>query len=344
MDFQELTKVFERRGLPAYRLQQVYQAYAKDLVSSWEEVTTLPQALRTELSATCPWKLAETAKLQSSRAGESHKALLTFSDRASTETVLLKMEKNDWTACVSCQVGCPMNCAFCATGKLGLQRNLSAAEIIEQIVFWLHFLQDHYPGDTLGNVVYMGMGEPLLNLEAVSASIAFLTDKKILGWSPSRVSISTCGIVPGIKELAHDKLLARVNLAISLHAPNQTLREKLMPVAKRYPLPELLDACRKYVKVTGGKIFFEYVMLAGINDSLEQASELVRVLKSVNKAHVNLIRFNPSHGAHFEASSDKQLMAFQKVLKTGGLECTIRKSLGNEISGACGQLAGEHNS
>jgi len=275
------------------------------------------------------------AKICSSQGAESLKALITFEDGLQAESVLMRHDNRN-TVCVSSQVGCPMACSFCATGKMGFNRNLTTAEIIEQVVLFGRALKRE--NQRVDNVVFMGMGEPFLNYENVMAAIKILNDPKGLNIGGRHISISTCGIVEGIEKLIDEPL--RVNLAISLHAPDDRLRSRLMPANVKYPINDIMKAVLRYVKNTNRRVMFEYIMIDGVNDSDECARELAELIRSrlsLKLAFVNLIRYNPT--GIYAAAAPERVKAFKTILMRAGVETTERYRFGREIKAACGQLA-----
>lgn len=325
MNLQNITTVLE--GLPKFRLTQAMKAVYEELITDWNETSTLPKELRTKLNESCP--LAINCEIV--RGKNSEKALITLADETKIEAVLMNHKDERHTVCISTQVGCPMGCLFCATGKLGLTRNLSAEEMVEQVMLFARILKTR--DERVNNVVFMGMGEPFLNYEEVMRAVTILHDK--LGIGARRMSISTCGIVPGIKRLAKEKF--DVNLAISLHAPTDALRIKLMPSSYSYPMKELFTALDYYVEQTNRQVMYEYIMLDGLNDSNKEARELVKLLQG-RLAVVNLIPYN---GKDFKPSKKTAIEQFKKILGAGHVRVIERASYGSEISGACGMLAGK---
>jgi len=329
MDLGKLETVLE--GQPAYRVNQAREAVLKSLVESWDEVAGLPKDLRQMLSQKIP--LGIDARIF--EAGDSLKALITLEDGNKIESVLMRHDNRN-TVCVSSQVGCPMACSFCATGKMGFVRNLTAAEIIEQVLLFARIVKEE--GQRVTNVVFMGMGEPLLNYDNVMAAIKVLNDQKGLNIGARHISISTCGIADGIEKLIDEPL--QVNLAISLHAPNDELRAKLMPANKKYPIDSIMQAVLRYVRNTNRRVMFEYIMIDGVNDSDDCARELAQLIKSrlsLKLAFVNLIRYNPT--GIYGASSPQRVKEFKNILMQENLETTERYRFGREIKAACGQLA-----
>lgn len=317
---------------PAFRLKQAKKAIYHDLVSDWSEATTLPKDLREILQKEAPLDIK--SKISYSRDDRTVKALIFLADDLAIEAVLMKHTEKRNTVCVSSQVGCPLGCLFCMTGKMGFKRNLNVSEIVEQVLFFARSLKNK--NEKISNIVFMGMGEPLLNWENVKKAIAIFNEDNCFGIGARKISISTAGILEGIAELAAD--YPQINLAISLHAPDDKLRGELMPIDKKYPLKNLFGAIDKYIEKTNRKVMFEYVMLKGINDSAEHAEELAKLL---NKPlyMVNLIAYNPN--GRFESSSPEQIKKFKNILEKNGVFATQRYRFGTDIEAACGQLAGK---
>lgn len=343
MDIQKLEQFLKERGEAGFRFKQIKKAVFQDAVESFDEITSLPKELRKELAErfdVVPFSVEAVAGSQDKK---SFKALVKLRDGKCIETVLMNQSGDAWSVCVSTQVGCAMKCAFCATGKLGFQRNLSSEEIWGQVLFWKQWMKagpDKAEG-RISHVVYMGMGEPFNNQENVFESIRVLTDKEMLGLAQRGVSVSTSGILPGIEKFGEE--FPQVNLAISLHSANNELRSELMPVNKAYDLEKLAGSLKKYFTVSKRQVFVEYILLDGKNDSLAHAKELADYLKTIgyrHLLHVNLIVFNPIQGAPFTPSSQEQARKFRDFLIKNGISATIRKSMGQDIEGACGQLAG----
>lgn len=326
--FAELTKNLAEE--PKYRLTQARQAVFTDLISDWDETTNLPIKLRQMLNKNC--SLVIDGKVKLGQKGQVQKALLKLADGAFVEAVLMKHATGRRTICVSCQVGCPLACAFCATGAQGFTRNLSAEEIVAQVLFFARLVKP----DKITNVVFMGMGEPMLNFEAVWKAVEIINQD--LGLASRHISISTAGIIEGIKKLATKS--EQVNLAISLHAPNDNLRSQLMPINKQFSIKDVLSAVDKYIAKTNRKVMFEYVMIKGINDSDKCAEELARLM---NKPlyMVNLVVYNPT--GVFKPSLASRIKTFKEILAKAGVEVTQRHSFGGEISAACGQLSSHGN-
>jgi 23S rRNA (adenine2503-C2)-methyltransferase len=314
---------------PAFRIRQVQKALFIDLLSEWDTVTVLPKLLREKLTGECP--LTIQAEQLVSPDGGTVKAVITLQDGARIETVLMRHGDGRNTVCVSTLVGCPMGCTFCATGTMGMLRKLTADEILLQVLYFARYLKPE--GARVGSVVCMGMGEPFLNYEAVMEAIRALHDKDMFNIGARHISISTCGILDGIRRLAKEDL--QVNLAISLHGSNDAVRAQLMPIARTYPISELLAVVDEYIAHTNRKVMFEYLLVDGVNDSDEQARELAGLMK--RKLYmVNLISYNPT--GKYIASSEERINAFKAILTHAGVEATIRYRFGRDIEGACGQL------
>jgi len=322
----ELSRYCEELGYPAFRGRQIADWLYKKGVRDLDAMTNLPAAMLERLKVEASIGRSDVLK-QSRSADGTTKFLLRLVDGETIESVLLPYPDRT-SVCVSSQVGCAVGCLFCATAECGLVRNLKAGEIVDQVLT----LQER-GGRRVTHVVFMGMGEPLANLSNVLKAIELLHDE--VGISMRRLTISTVGITPAIKKLAEMNL--QLTLAVSLHAPNDALRQTIIPMAARYPLSELLQACREYVDRTKRRITFEYLLLADINDSLEQARDVARLLKGM-LCHVNLIPYNKVLGKKFERPSQQKLRMFKATLEQAGIEVTQRIERGHAISGACGQL------
>ena len=322
----------KKYNLPKYRRVQLYTEYYKNLISSWEELTTWPLQLREQLEKEVPFSSLTFVSSTQSKHGDSIKVLFKTPKNNYIESVLIK-ERERNTVCVSCMSGCPVGCIFCASGQMGLNETLSSNQILDQILYFARYLKRF--NERVSNIVYMGMGEPLLNLESVSHSILDITDMDKMGISKRRVTLSTSGYVQQLRSFIDMKL--GVKLAISLHSPNQKLRDCLMPtVSKENSLIDLFNVLDEYTRETNKRITYEYVLLRGINDSIEHAKELANLLKN-RIALVNLINYNENECLPFKKSKNTPL--FKTILEERGITCTIRKSLGEDIKGACGQLA-----
>jgi 23S rRNA (adenine2503-C2)-methyltransferase len=336
MDLELLDKLLADRGEPPFRARQIW-AWAARGAGAYEEMTNLPATLREALTAELPFSTLSSRSEAHSRDG-TVKTLFETADRRPLEAVLMRYRDSPGggrrgrrSICVSSQSGCPLTCSFCATGTMRFGRNLSASEILDQA---LHFRRV----EAIDHCVFMGMGEPMLNLEAVLEACERLPE---IGITHRRTTISTVGWIPGIERLAESEMALR--LALSLHAADESLRSELMPVNDRYPLREVIEACRAFHERRRRRIFIEYVMLAGVNDRYEQALALARALRAGHGSEpsifkVNLIPFNPS-GTGFNGSGRESIAAFRAALESRGIPATVRLTRGRDIAAACGQLA-----
>ncbi len=333
MHFEKIRTILADWGEPAYRFRQVYEGATRGLAQEYSELTALPAGLRRRLADEAPLRELAISDTRESDDG-TIKLGLTTHDGFPLEAVVMR-HRNRRTACLSSQSGCPLACTFCATGAMGLGRNLTAGEIVEQLLVLARLVRD---GDDarIANVVMMGMGEPFLNYDAVLDACRAITDPAGYGLGARHIAISTAGWVPGIERLAEEPL--QVKLALSLHAPTDELRTSLMPVTKRYPLDRLMGACRDYRARTGRRVFIEYLLLDGVNDSHAEASALARLLGSGDGFHVNLIAYNPT-AAGYAASPAGRVEAFGSELRRHGIATSYRRSHGGDIEAACGQLA-----
>lgn len=336
----------DRRGLEAFLAGQGEKPWRATQLMQWiyqrrsldfDAMTDLGKALRARLAAGSEMPLPQIAREQASADG-TVKWLLRLADGNAVETVFIP-EEGRGTLCISSQVGCTLNCSFCSTARQGYNRNLATAEIVSQVFIASRALAARGLGERpITNVVLMGMGEPLLNFDNVVRAIDVLLDDHAWGLSRRRVTLSTAGVVPGIDRLRE---VAPVSLAVSLHATNDALRDELVPVNRKYPLAELLAACRRYVdRQPRRRVTFEYVMLEGINDSLAEARALVRLLRGV-PSKVNLIPFNPFPGTAYRTSERAVIDRFRDVLMGAGIMTVTRRTRGDDIDAACGQLAGQ---
>ncbi|HWO94420.1 MAG TPA: 23S rRNA (adenine(2503)-C(2))-methyltransferase RlmN, partial [Dehalococcoidia bacterium] len=337
----DLTGRLAEWGEPAYRARQAWANVYRRLVSRYDEMTDLPAGLRSRLAAELPLAMPEALHEVRSDDGLTHKALLRLGDGRTIEAVLMRYERDDDgrarnTVCVSSQVGCAMACGFCATGQGGIERNLTPGEIVGQVVHFARMLRGEEA--RVSNVVFMGMGEPLANYASVWRAVETLHSAEGLDIGARHITISTVGIIPGIRRLAREAL--PVTLAVSLHAPDDALRQLLIPTQRR-PIAELLQACRDYFKATGRRPSFEYCLIAGVNDSDAQALSLARLLRNAGfPAHVNLIPLNPTPDEAYRRPARARVLSFQRVLADAGINCTVRAEKGVEIAAACGQLRG----
>lgn len=338
MNLEKIRNILRDNNQSLFRLKQIQQAVFVEGISLFSEMLTLPENLRSKLSAETEILSFEIINFLEADNGQSFKTLLKTKDGNLLETVLISPKPGIWSACISCQVGCQMGCRFCATGLAGFKRNLTTEEITDQVLFWIQQLKKK--NKKLSTVVYMGMGEPFNNWKNVSESIKILTDPELFGFGSRSISVSTSGLAEGIGKLADE--FPQVNLAISLHFADDEKRSHYMPVNKKDNLDSLKNSLQKYFQKTKRKVFIEYILLENINDSREDAKNLSSYLKSIGSVHllhVNLIRYNTT-SAGLMPSSKTKTQNFKEALEKNYIHATIRKSLGEEIKGACGQLAG----
>ena len=324
MDLKLLETTLADRGEPAFRAGQVWEWAARG-AGSYEEMTNLPGALRERLEAELPFSSLELVDEALSRDG-TEKALFRTHDGRPVEAVLMRYRDGRRSLCLSSQSGCPLTCTFCATGRMKFGRNLTASEILDQA---LHFRRK----EPVNHAVFMGMGEPMLNVDNVLAACELLPD---LGITPRRTTVSTVGWIPGIERLTVDG--PQVRLALSLHAADPALRSELMPVNDRYPLADVVAACLRWHEARRQQVYVEYLMLDGVNDRYEQARQLVELLQPTKAFKVNLIPYNPTE-AGFTGSTRGAIDAFRATLEEHGLHATVRLTRGRDIDAACGQLA-----
>jgi 23S rRNA (adenine2503-C2)-methyltransferase len=316
---------------PSFRARQLFDAIYRKRVNNLSDITNLPQSVRGELLASSPLGLPRREQRYDSADG-TRRYLLTLSDNRTVEAVLMPEDSRD-TICISSQVGCPVDCRFCLTALMGLERNLTAGEIVGQVLYVARENARSAENNRL-NVVMMGMGEPLLNLDNVLKATRLLTDKSGIGLSEKRITLSTSGIIPAINELGNAAI--RPKLAISLNASTEEQRRELMPITKKYHLRDLLEACRRFPLRAWEKLTFEYVVLRDVNDSDEDARRVVRLLAKLN-CKVNLIALNPGPGIPFKTPSEERVSSFQAIVRKA-VPCFVRKPRGRDIFAACGQL------
>ena len=324
----ELAAILKELGQPAFRAKQVYTWLHKG-VRSYEEMTNLPKSLRDRLAESYPIHAPQVLRKQESQRDGTIKYLWQLSDGNCVETVLMRYHYGN-TVCISTEVGCRMGCAFCASTLGGLVRQLEPFEMLDQVLF-----TQVDSGLPISHIVLMGIGEPLDNFDNVMRFLELVNSPDGMNISMRHISLSTCGLVPKIDELAKRKL--QLTLSVSLHAPNDEIRNQIMPVNKAYPTQELLDACRRYYQSTNRRISFEYAMIGGVNDKPEHAQELLRRLKGL-PAHFNLIPLNHVEESPLKPSTRAAVAAFQKTLEDGGVTATVRRTLGGDIDASCGQL------
>ncbi len=343
LDFEELEEIFRGWGEPAYRAKQVWQGLYQHLLDEPEKFTTLPRPLRHMLGDQYDFSHLQPANTLASSDQETQKTLFQLPERQSVEAVIMRYAKRR-TLCISTQAGCAMGCIFCATGQMGFQRNLTGGEIIEQVLYYARQLKKE--DDQVTNIVLMGMGEPFHNYDATFQAVDRLNHPDGFNFGARRFTISTVGLVPVIRRFTLER--RQVNLAVSLHAADDELRSSLMPINRKYPLDMLMTACEEYIDITNRRITFEWALIRGVNDSVEQAQKLAVRLKPFIRSgaalcHVNVIPLNPTHRYTGQATSRHQALAFQAELEKAGIPCTIRLRRGIDIQAGCGQLAIETN-
>lgn len=316
-----------------YRGTQIFRWIHERGAVSFDEMTNLPKSFREEIQGKFTIGAIENIDILKSSDSTTDKYLWRLCDGNRIESVVIR-DRNRITACLSSQAGCKMGCSLCCTGEMGFIRNLSAGEIIDQVIRMKHYLNKS--GEEISNFVFMGMGEPLDNFDAVSRAIKIMNMEAAIKIGQRKVTVSTCGIIPGIERLS--EIYKKVGLAISLNAPDDELRSKLMPINRKYPLKDLLAVAGNYAKVTKRRVTFEYTLIDGVNDSPAQARKLLSIARRV-PSKINLIAFNEYRGSRYKRSSDKKIEAFQKILFDGNITAMLRKSKGTDILAACGQLA-----
>jgi 23S rRNA (adenine2503-C2)-methyltransferase len=355
LNFDELSSLFQSWGEPAYRAKQVWGRLYQGLAASFDEMSELPKSLRQRLAQETVLGQLTSQIEQRSSDKQTRKVLFALPDGAQVEAVLMGYERRR-TTCISTQAGCGMGCSFCATGQGGLQRNLTSGEIIGQVLFFARELKiagqrsevrDQKGGNQpptsdirpltseLTNIVLMGMGEPFANYDSVMAAVRRLNDPGGFNFGARRMTVSTVGLVPGIKKLAAENI--QINLAVSLHAATDDLRSRLVPINKQYPLSALLPAVREYIAQTHRRVSFEWALIEGVNDTPEQARALAQLAKGL-LCHVNLIPLNPTTGYPGAASMRERIAAFRSVLISAGIANTLRLRRGIDIQAGCGQL------
>lgn len=338
---EQLTALLADWGYSGYYAAQLWSYLYRERLTDFAAMPALREDLRQILTTRASLQQLSIAAATDSSDGYTHKVLLRLADGQTIETVLMNFEGRDGTpratACVSTQAGCAMGCVFCATGQMGFFRHLTPGEIVAQVLHVQRVLADR--GETLRNIVLMGMGEPLHNYDHTMTALAILTDHKGLALAPKHITLSTVGIVPGIKRLADEERPYR--LAVSLHGATDAERQALVPPAKRWPLAELIDACRDYIDRRKRRIFFEWTLIDGKNDTPAQAHALGQLLHGLD-AHVNLIPLNPTIGYDGEATGETAVKQFQAILSSYGLPSTVRQRRGIDIAAGCGQLKAQH--
>ena len=332
MTYGEIRDLVLSLGEPEYRVKQLRSWIYRGLAFSFNEMTNLPLSFRHELEKVSRLHSLDVTHLQVGHDG-TIKALFTLADGETIESVFMSYAKRN-TVCVSTQAGCAIGCPFCATGQQGFRRNLTTGEIIDQVLYFARYLKDKGT-EGISNVVFMGMGEPLANYEALWHAIEILNAPDGYGLGARNMTISTCGLVPQIKLLGKEKI--QVGLAVSLHAADDALRNWLVPVNRKHPLKELIAACKEYFTATGRRVSFEYILFKDVNDSLSQARELAHLVQGMN-CHVNLIAANPTADKAFQPPSPREVLAFEKELARLRISATLRQPRGQDIDAGCGQL------
>ncbi len=334
----KIKEILNNLGEKNYRLTQITDAiYKNDKINSYSQMFMIPQKLREELTYQMGDSIFSLREIAKQRAGETEKFVFETNDGHKIETVKMHYEEGRNTYCLSVQAGCGMNCAFCATGKMGLKRNLTVDEIIDQVLYLKK------KGYAIDNIVFMGMGEPFAN-PATFDALEILVDQKKMGIGQRHISVSTVGIVPGIRKMTEEQ--PQINLAFSLHSPFQEERERIMPISKTYPITDVMDALVDHIKVTKRKVFIVYTLLGGVNDTSIHAKALAELLNSYKNAsylfHVNLINYHEIAGEKFKKSSTADVKTFREILKNKGVVNTLRQDFGESIDAACGQLSGKN--
>ena len=325
----ELTAEIEALGEKPFRAKQLYEWMHVKLVRGYDEMTNIPKSLKAKLEENFTYTALGEAAVQTSKLDGTKKFLFKLNDGNMVESVLMRYHHGN-SVCISSQAGCRMGCKFCASTLGGLARNLTASEMLDQI-----YAISHSINERVSNVVVMGTGEPLDNYDSLVRFIRLLTDEHGLNISQRNITVSTCGLVENMRRLADEKL--QITLALSLHGATQEKRRMLMPIAQRYPIDEVVEACRYYFVQTGRRITFEYSLVGGVNDSREDAEELCELVRGLN-CHVNLIPVYPIAERDFVQSGKKEVLAFKERLERKGIAVTVRREMGRDIDGACGQL------
>lgn len=328
----EMVAWMAQQGEPAFRARQLFAWIYRSLRADFALLSNLPEELRQRLDAIAVLKSVSPLTSATSADALTVKTLLGLPDGETIEAVVMRYDGRQ-TVCVSTQVGCAIDCPFCATGQSGFRRNLSSGEIADQVLYFARVLQPQ--GKAVTNVVLMGMGEPLANYDATWRAVRVLNDPRGFGLGARRFTISTAGLVPGILRMADEELA--VGLAVSLHAADDALRDRLVPVNRRFPIATLIAACRRYAERTGRRVSFEYALVDGVNDDPVQARELGRLLHGL-LCHVNLIPVNPTTGCDYRPSTREKIMAFRRQLTSMGIANTVRLPRGTDIRAGCGQL------
>lgn len=329
LTLEELTEAIRQMGDKPFRAKQIYQWLHQKLVTDFDEMSNLSKSLREKLKEQFTLTALYPADVKISQIDGTRKYLFRLEDGNVIESVWMQYHHGN-SVCISSQVGCRMGCRFCASTLDGLERNLTTAEMLDQI-----YRIQTLTGERVSNIVIMGSGEPLDNYDNVIRFLRMISDENGLNISQRNITLSTCGIVPNILRLAEENI--QITLALSLHAPNDEVRKTLMPIANRYSLKEILPACQTYFEKTGRRLTFEYSLVSGVNDNLDEAKALTSLLKNMH-GHVNLIPVNPIKERDYRQSDRKAIEAFKSYLEKNGINVTVRREMGRDINGACGQL------
>ena len=329
MDLDELKTFIKDMGEPAFRAKQLFEWMHKSLIESFDECTNLSKVFRERLNSEAKLTELKPVEVFKSKIDDTRKYLFALSDGNIIESVRMKYEHGN-SVCISSQVGCRMGCKFCASTLDGLVRNLTAGEMLDQVYSIQRLL-----GERVSNIVVMGSGEPMDNYENIVKFVRIISSDMGLNISQRNITVSTCGIVPKIRQLADEGL--NITLALSLHAPNDEIRKTIMPVANKYALKDVISACDYYFKKTGRRVSYEYSLVAGVNDNIEEAKKLVKLVNGRN-IHINLIPVNPIKERDFKQSDKLKVKAFRDFLEKKGVNATVRREMGRDIDGACGQL------
>ena len=333
LSLNELKTEIERLGEKAFRAKQLYEWMHVKLARDYDEMTNIPKSLKEKLRESCTYTSLKEVTVQTSKLDGTRKYLFELADGNFVESVWMKYHHGN-SVCISSQVGCRMGCRFCASTLDGLERSLQPSEMLDQI-----YAISRSTGERVSNVVVMGTGEPLDNYDNLLKFIRLITDENGLNISQRNITVSTCGIVENMKRLADEKL--QITLALSLHGSTQEKRQELMPIARKYDISEVMDACRYYFDQTGRRITFEYSLVGGVNDTDEDAENLCRLVGDIN-CHINLIPVNPIKERDYIESERKDILKFQNKLEKKHINVTIRREMGRDIDGACGQLRRRH--
>lgn len=338
LNYEQINEIISSKGYPSYRAKQIWLGLYRSFWNTPDEFTNLPNNIKQFLENNYSFGSLNQTDIHFSKDHQTTKILFSGPNNAILESVLMRYTRRR-TACISSQSGCAMRCVFCATGQMGFNRNLSNGEIVEQVLYFARHLNKE--DDRLTNVVIMGMGEPFLNYKATMTAIDRLNNPDGFNFGARRITISTVGIVPGIQKFTSEK--RQVNLSISLHAADNTLRSSLMPINNKYPLQELMKACGDYIKHTRRRLSFEWALIENVNDGVAQAKKLVKLIKGLELVHVNLIPLNPTHGYAGRGSSYEKAKSFSRILEDNKIPVTIRIRRGLDIHAGCGQLASSHS-